>query len=152
MQLLNVAGGMVLMFLSGPALAYDCAISGTPLNFGSVEGIAGRIQQSTATLTVVCRTGNTPANVSYQILMVGPAGDAQRQMSAGEHITGYQLYTSGSYQQVWSNTGDGIISDSYSLGANATVTRNYTVYAKMKTDRAASPGTYTANLAVQLVY
>ncbi len=151
MQLHKVTG-VVLMFLSGPALAYDCEISATPLNFGSVDGVAGQIRQSTATLTVVCRTGDTAANVSYQILMDSPAGDAQRQMSAGEHNTGYQLYTSGSYQQVWSNTGGGVISDSYSLAADATVSRNYTIYAKMKTDRAASPGTYTANLAVQLIY
>ncbi len=151
MQLLKVVG-MVLMVISGPALAYDCGISGTPLNFGSVEGIAGRTQQSTATLTVVCRTGNAPETVSYQILMGGPTGDEQRQMSVGMHNTGYQLYTSGSYQQLWSNTGAGVISDSYSLGANATVSRNYTVYAKMKTDRAASPGNYTDNVAVQLIY
>ena len=149
---LDKVAAMALVFITGPALAYDCELSATPLNFGSVEGIAGRTQESTATLTVVCRSGNTPANVSYQILLNGPAGDAQRQMSAGSHVAGYQLYTSGSYQQVWSNTSGRIISDSYSLAANATVSRNYTVYAKMKTDRAASPGTYTANLAVQLIY
>ncbi len=143
---------MVLLFLSGPVWAYDCEISTTPLNFGSVEGIAGRIKQSTATLTVVCRGDNTPANVSYQILIESPAGDAQRQMSTGSHNAVYQLYTSGSYQQVWSSTGSGVITDSYSLAANDSVSRTYTVYATMKTGRDDPPGNYTANLAVQLIY
>lgn len=151
MQLYKIAG-MVLLFITGPALAYDCEISATPLNFGAVEGIAGRTQQSTATLTVACRSGNTPASVSYQILMDSPEGDAERRMTAGDHSAGYQLYTSISYQQVWSNTGGGIISDSYSLAANETVSRTYTVYARMKTGREASPGTYMANLAVRLIY
>lgn len=149
---LQKIAGMVLMLLSGPALAYDCAISATPLNFGAVPGIAGQIQQSTATLTVACRSGNAPAEVSYRILMDGPAGEAQRQMAAGGHNTGYQLYTSGSYQQVWSNTGGGIIADSYTLAANTSVSRTYRVYARMKTERDDAPGNYTANLAVQLIY
>ncbi len=143
---------MVLIFITGPALAYDCEISATPLNFGSVEGLAGRTQQSTATLTVVCHSGNTPETVGYQILMDGPAGEAQRQMSAGAHNAGFQLYTSGSYQQVWSNTGSGIINDSYGLAANSSVSRNYTVYARMVTGRKDAPGSYTANLAVELIY
>ena len=151
MRLHNIAG-LVLMLSTGPALAYDCTLSATPLNFGSIEGVAGQTRQSTATLTVVCRSGNTSADVNYQILMDGQGSGGERQMTVGDHNTGYQLYTSGSYQQVWNNTGSGMVKDSYRIAANDTVSRTYTVYAKMKTARKDPPGAYLANLTVQLVY
>ncbi|MGC6388847.1 spore coat protein U domain-containing protein [Ewingella sp. S1.OA.A_B6] len=151
-MLLRAMVGFMLSLLCAPALAYNCDISATPLNFGSLEGIAGRVRLSTATLTVVCRTGNAPANVNYQILIDNPAGNAEHQMTAGNHNAGYQLYTSESYQEIWSNTGSGIVSDSYSLAANSSVSRTYTIYAKMKIDREDLPGTYIANFTAQLLY
>lgn len=136
---------------AAPALAYDCTISATPLSFGALAGVAGTTRQTTATITVLCRS-NVAANVSYRILLDGPPGEAQRQMSAGGHSAGYQLYTSANYQQVWGNSGGGVITDGYSLDANATVTRTYTVYAKMKAGRDDPPGSYIANTVVQLLY
>ncbi|NDL62836.1 Csu type fimbrial protein [Acerihabitans arboris] len=143
---------LLIVLFAAPALAYDCTIASTPLNFGALAGVAGATRQTTATITVVCRSGAAAANVSYQILLDGPAGEGQRQMSAGGHSADYQLYTSGNYQQVWGNSGGGVITDGYSLDANATVTRTYTVYAKMKADRDDPPGSYIANTAVQLLY
>lgn len=146
------SGVLLLALFSSPVLAYDCTISATPLNFGSVKGIAGQAQRTTATLRVVCTTGASAANVSYQILIDGPAGQGQRQMSTGSHSTGYQLYISGDYQQVWGNGGSGTISDAYSLAANDSATRTYAVYAKMTPTRGDPPGSYIANTAVQLIY
>ncbi|WP_413734590.1 spore coat protein U domain-containing protein [Sodalis sp. RH21] len=137
---------------STQASAYDCSISATPLNFGAIQGIAGMVQRSTATITVVCSGGASAANVSYRILIDGPAAQAPRQISSGSHSASYQLYTSGDYQQVWGNGGGGVITDSYSLEANAAVTRTYTVYAKMTPSRNDPPGSYIANAMVQLIY
>ncbi|WP_410015975.1 spore coat protein U domain-containing protein [Sodalis sp. C49] len=143
---------MLCALFSGPALAYDCSIAATPLSFGALAGVDGATRQTTATLTVVCRTGAAAANVSYRILLDGPAGEGQRQMSAGGHNAGYQLYTSDNYQQVWGNGGGGAITDGYSLAANATVTRTYTVYARMRAGRDDRPGSYIATTLVQLLY
>ncbi|HEY0209197.1 spore coat protein U domain-containing protein [Acerihabitans sp.] len=143
---------LLSVLFAGPALAYDCSIAATPLNFGALAGVDGTTRRSTATLTVVCRGGAAAANVSYRILLDGPAGEGRRQMSAGGHSAGYQLYTSNNYQQVWGNSGGGMITDGYSLEANATVSRTYTVYASMKAGRDDRPGSYSATTVVQLLY
>lgn len=152
LTLLGIAVAITLC--SSAAFAYSCSISATPLNFGLVEGVAERTQQSTATLTVLCQSDTTAASVSYQILLDGPTSSGQRQMASGTSQTQYQLYTSNAYQQVWgSGAGaSGTISDSYTLAAHSSASRTYTVYARMQPGRSASPGFYSDVSAVRLVY
>lgn len=140
------------LMVGTPVLAYDCAISVTPLMFGTVEGIVGHEQRSTATIRVVCRTGDTAANVNYQILIDGVSAEEGRSMGAGGHSTGYQLYTSDNYQQVWGNSGSGVVSDSYPLGVHESAERSYRIYAKMRTGRQDAPGHYQDTVNVRLQY
>ncbi|MBD1550300.1 spore coat U domain-containing protein [Pseudomonas typographi] len=144
---------MLIALCSAKAFAYTCSIAVTPLNFGVVEGVAGRQQQSTSTITVVCQTDASAANVSYEILLDDTTGSANRRMDSADGHTEYQLYTSNTYQQVWGGGGSGgTISDSYSLAAHSSVSRTYTVYARMHPGRTDSPGLYSDVGVVRLVY
>ncbi|WP_426140531.1 spore coat protein U domain-containing protein [Pseudomonas sp. DWP3-1-2] len=140
-----------IALIGAPAMAYDCSVAATPLNFGMVEGRTGQVTRSTATLTVVCQSGNSAATVSYQLLSdTFSAGD--KTMMGGNGEASYQLYTSRSYQQVWGDTSGNAISDSYTLAANTSQTRVYTVYARMQPGLKVGPGQYTGVSTVRLIY
>lgn len=143
---------ITLMLISGEALAYHCEISSTPLTFGSIEGVAGKERQTTATLTVVCRNEDTPANVEYKIIIDSQNINSEHEMTSGSHSNFFNTYKTENYQEIWGNSTPNIVSDSYSIAANDTVSRTYTVYAKMKTGRDAPPGIYIANMIVRLLY
>lgn len=140
------------LLLPVKVLAYSCAISSTALNFGAIEGITGVSQQSTATFTVKCQADtSTDSAISYQIMIDGAETGSQRQMTDGNNTTDYQLYTSGNYQQIW-DSGSGALTDSYTLTANTSETRTYTVYARMNPSFRDAPGTYIDTRTVNLVY
>lgn len=145
---------LVIVLCSPSALAYTCSIAVSPLNFGVVEGVAERTQLSTATITVVCQSDASAVSVNYQILLEGTTGGAERHMTSATGNTNYQLYTSSTYQQVWGSGGgvSGTISDGYGLAARSSVSRTYTVYARMQPERYDSPGTYSDVNAVRLIY
>jgi spore coat protein U-like protein len=65
---------------------------------------------------------------------------------------GYQLYTTSSYQQVWGETADSAITDSYYLAAHTTESRSYTVYARIQPDRSMGTGQYAGMSSVRLMY
>jgi len=142
---------LFFILISPDAFAYSCSIVATPLNFGAVEGRPGPAQHSMATLTVVCQSDASPVSVNYQILF-GDEGAGKRSMTGIHGEAGYQLYTSSSYQQVWGDTADSAISDSYYLAAHTTESRSYTVYARMQPDRSMSTGQYTGMSSVRLMY
>ncbi|WP_297835367.1 spore coat protein U domain-containing protein, partial [Pseudomonas sp.] len=104
-----------------------------------------------ATLTVVCRSDASAVNVSYQ-LMTDTAGYGEQGMAGSNGEASYQLYTDGSYRQLWGDTSSSAISDSYALAANSTLSRVYTVYARMQPGRRVGPGQYLAIRGVRLVY
>ncbi|WP_455923448.1 spore coat protein U domain-containing protein [Pseudomonas putida] len=132
--------------LSPVALAYSCSVASTPLMFGSVAGVADQVRSSTASVTVTCEAGASAASVAYGLYMDG-AGDDLRNGSGTAH---YQLYRANGRQPILA--GQAFASDSYSLAAYASVTRTYTVYARMQPGREGVPGTYQAMNAIRLVY
>ncbi|HEX8592835.1 MAG TPA: spore coat protein U domain-containing protein [Pseudomonas sp.] len=139
------------MLICPPTLAYHCSVSATPLSFGRVEGRPGQVTRSTATLTVVCQSDGSAANVSYRLLS-DTSSMREKTMLGGNGTASYQLYTSGSYQQVWGDSEGSAISDSYTLPANTSHTRVYTVYARMQPGLRVGPGQYTAISGVLLIY
>ncbi|EHD21410.1 MULTISPECIES: spore coat protein U domain-containing protein [Brenneria] len=142
----------LLALLPVKALAYSCAIDATALSFGAIEGITGVSQQSTATLTVKCQADTgADSTISYQIMIDGAETGEQRQMTDGNNTTNYQLYTSNNYQQIWDGS-SGALTDSYTLTANTSETRTYTVYARMTPSFQDAPGTYIDTRSVSLLY
>ncbi|MBJ7223714.1 MULTISPECIES: spore coat protein U domain-containing protein [unclassified Brenneria] len=142
----------LLTLLPVEVLAYSCAISTTALNFGAIEGITGTSLQSTATFTVKCQADtDTDSAISYQIMIDGAETGGQRQMTNGNHTTHYQLYTSGNNQQIWDSS-TGTLTDSYTLVADTSETRTYTVYASMAPSFQDVPGTYLDTRTINLVY
>lgn len=139
-----------IALICSPAMAYQCSVAVTPLSFGMVEGRSGQVTRSTATLTVVCQS-DSAVTVSYQLLS-DTFSLNERTMVGGNGAASYQLYTSGSYQQVWGDTAGSAISDSYTLAANTSQTRVYTVYARMQPGLKVGPGQYTSISAVRLIY
>ncbi|WP_439849970.1 spore coat protein U domain-containing protein [Pseudomonas syringae] len=132
------------------AMAYQCSVAATPLSFGMVEGRSGQTSRSSATLTVVCQS-DVATTVSYQLLS-DTVSQSERTMTGGNGGASYQLYTSASYQQVWGDTASSAISDSYTLAANTSQTRVYTVYARMQPGLKVGPGQYVSVSGVRLVY
>lgn len=72
-------------------------------------------------------------------------------MTDGNNTTNYQLYTSNNYQQIWDGS-SGALTDSYTLTANTSETRTYTVYARMTPSFQDAPGTYIDTRSVSLLY
>jgi len=143
--------GLSIALTCTQTLAYTCSVAATALNFGVVEGRGNQAWRSTATLTVVCQGATSAVDVSYQLFSDG-SGSGERSMAGAGGGANYQLYTSADYQRVWGDTAGSAISDSYSLAANSSQTRVYTVYARMLPGRQAAPGAYTALSTVRLVY
>ncbi|HEY0286343.1 MAG TPA: spore coat protein U domain-containing protein [Pseudomonas sp.] len=154
MKLIALLATLIIALCSPAAFAYTCSIAATPLNFGVVEGVAQRVQLSTATLTVICQSDASAASVSYQILLDDTSGGVEREMTSATGKTQYQLYTSSTYQQVWGSGGgvSGTISDSYNIAAHSSVSRTYTVYARMQPGRRDGPGFYSDVSGVRLIY
>lgn len=147
----RVTGSLLLVLLaSSSALASPtCSVSATPLNFGTVQGIAGASERSTATLSVTCRA-DTAANISYSLVYDAGSGVVSRTLQLGAAQVAYQLYTGGNDSLPWSDSHP--ITDSYSLAAGASVTRTYTVYAKLQPGRQGAPGAYWQVGQVRLIY
>ena len=150
MKLLSVLCCSGIALTCNSAMAYQCSVSATPLSFGMVEGRTAQVARSTATLTVFCQS-DVATTVSYQILS-DTFSQNERTMTGGNGAANYQLYTSATYQQVWGETASNAILDSYTLAANTSLTRVYTVYARMLPGMRVGPGEYVAVSDVRLVY
>lgn len=154
MNVARIAALLATAFALGvpAAQAYECSISATPLVFGEVEG-GERAHSSSATLTVVCHSDASAANIDYRILLDSADATSQRlQGAAGEVV--YQLFVSADQRQLWGDGGGAgtAISDSVSLAPYSTSTRSYRVYASIRPNRLYRPGNYTSLLDVRLVY
>ncbi|MGF0237127.1 spore coat protein U domain-containing protein [Rhodococcus sp. IEGM1300] len=140
---------LMLALSSAHVQASNCSVSATPLNFGAVKGLAGKTGVSTATLSVICRT-DVATTISYSLAYVGAEPGASRALSNGSARVAYQLFVSSTDSMPWSISYP--ITDSYALAAGSSVTRTYTVYAKVQPGRDGLPGTYSDIGQVQLIY
>ncbi len=140
---------LLLLPLSPAALAYSCSVASTPLLFGTVAGIADQVRSSTASVTVTCEAGASAASVRYGLYMDNSGSDSH-DLRNGSGTAQYQVYTANGRQPVLGD--QAFASDRYTLAAHASVTRTYTLYARMQPGRQGSPGTYQAVNAIRLVY
>lgn len=139
----------LLLPLSHGALAQSCTLAATPLMFGTVAGVAGQVHSSTASVTVTCEAGASAATVSYS-LYLDDDGGLSHDLRNGSGTAQYQLSTAAGQQPVLGS--QAFASDSYTLAAHASISRTYTLYARMQPGRDGAPGVYQAMSAIRLVY
>lgn len=96
-----------------PCLSYascpncTCTVAVTPVNFGDAYNpLNGNIDQSLGTLTVMCTSLTAMSNASFSIALNSGLNSSfnSRVLESGNHFLNYNLYTDGSFTQIW---GDG---------------------------------------------
>lgn len=145
---------IVLLGAAGQAAAATCTASLVGVAFGSYNPIAGANVNSTGTVSVAC-SGVFGEGVSYSVsLGTGNGTYAQRTMSNGSGILGYNLYTNNQRTQVWGDGtgGTGLVSDSYTI-RNQVVTRGYTIYGRIPGGQTQTTvGAYSDQVIVTVTY
>ncbi len=145
---------IVVLGLTGPAGAATCTASLVGVAFGNYNPISGANVSSTGTVTVAC-SGAFGEGVSYAVsLGTGNGTYAQRRMSNGGNILGYNLYTNVQRTQVWGDGtgGTALVSDGYTIH-NQVITKNYTIYGQIPGGQTqATVGAYSDQVIATVTY
>ncbi len=152
-----------LLALAGAGVqAQSCAVSATPLAFGSYVSPQGPRVDSSATVQVRC----TPAylllacRVSYTLsLSAGQTPSAGvRQLSAGTARLRYDLYSDAARTQPWGDGGasGALVGGSISSGLLGLLclqgSRNHTVYGRLPAAQNVPVGVYADQVVLTVTY
>lgn len=152
----RIAALGLLLMVSAPAQALleTCTVTALPVAFGGYNPLSLTPTDSTGDVAVIC-SGILSIAVNYTIsLSAGGAGSyAPRKMAFGAARLNYNLYTNSSRTTVWGDGSGGTVkvSDGYAL-ALLSVTRHYTVYARLPATQNVVAGAYTDTLTVTVNY
>ncbi|MFN3235090.1 MAG: spore coat U domain-containing protein [Gammaproteobacteria bacterium] len=152
---------ILLLLLSNVAFAkydsYDCSVSATPVAFGKYNPFGSDVDV-TGTVSVSCekyRSGSSKTLVKYTIkLSKGNSGSySERKLESGSNALLYNLYTSGSYNEIWGNgkSGTEVVSDKYYLDGKVE-TKDYTVYGRIPGYQNVPVGSYTDTIKVRVKF
>lgn len=145
---------LTLLILSSIALqlagagATACTVEATPLNFLSIDPLAGSDSTATATISVDC-TDSGAASFSVS-LTTGSAGHFNpRTMHSGSHTLAYRLhYGSFSSAQIWGDGTGGTITWTGSTSGSV----QQTVYGVVPSQSSAYPGSYMDSVTITVTF
>ena len=151
-----VWGAGLLMALCSPtASAQLCTTSVVAPVFGLYRS-AGNGNSANGVINVSCVVnGVVPQSVLYTVKLElsAQAQGTQRRMTSGSNSLQYNIYCSSSYSQVWA---DGNNSTCMASGGQpnllGTLLGVHPVYGRIPGGQFVAPGTYTDNIAVQVLY
>ena len=134
----------------------SCAVSATPVSFGTYDPTNPTAVTPTGSISVSCQLiSGVSLLVGYTItLSTGSGNYSARKMVGTATPLAYNLYLDGGWTQVW---GDGVTNgtfsktDGYLLGVG-TVVLSYTVYGKMPARQLVAAGGYSDNIVVTISY
>jgi len=128
------------------AITASCAVSATPLAFGSSGVIAANID-NTSTVSVTC-TNTTPYNVGLDAGAGTGATVATREMTAGGATVNYTLYQNPGRSTIWGNT---VGTDTMGGTGNGSA-QILTVYGRVPSQSTPAPGAYSDTITVTVTY
>ena len=138
---------LILLLLSTalPAVAQNCTISTTNVNFGNYMG--STVSPGSSPLSVTCPSGDT-----YQILLDAGQGSGAsttvRKMTNGNYALSYGLYQNAAHTTNWGNSsGSG-----YEQGTGTGSAQTFYVYPQLTSGQQVPPGTYTDTISVSTNY
>jgi spore coat protein U-like protein len=137
--------GLATCLASGEARAQaaSCAVSATPIAFGTYNPFIATPLDGTGTVGVKC-TGQ--ALVTAQLSPGGSGNQMARRMQNGSAFLSYQIYTDALRLIVW---GDGIVGTGTLTGAvQGNVQRIFTMYGRLPARQNASVGSYVDTLII----
>lgn len=137
-------------FTVSAAVPASCAVSATPLDFGTA-GVLAVNRDATGTLSIVCTR-----NAAFKIalgpgLNDGGLGVSARKMKSGATTIAYQLYQDAGRTTVWGDTLSGVGANVASDTGNG-LTQNHTVYGRVPPQSTPPAGTYTDTVVVTVEY
>lgn len=156
LHLIPVAAALACVFADEPAHAVAiCTVSSSGISFGTYDSLSSQPLETSGTVTVICRGTNAGDAVNYDIALgTGGSGNFDhRRMSSGVSTLTYNLYTTPARNSIW---GDGTgqtktIHGGHGVG-QSTVTRNYTVYARVPGRQNIQAGAYIDSVVVTVIY
>lgn len=129
------------------AIQASCeVISASDLDFGSATSLALTIDQS-STLTIKC-SNTTPYNVGMSIGTGGGTTSARRMTGVGSEYITYGLFRDSARSQVWGDT----VGTDTATGIGSGANQNFTVYGRVNSQTAPTPGNYADVVTVTITY
>ncbi len=138
---------LLLVLLSIPigAIAQNCTVSATNVNFGNYTG--STVSLGGSPLSVTCPSGDT-----YQILLGAGQGSGAsptvRKMTNGSYTLSYGLYQNSAHTSNWGNSSGTGYEQSTGTGSAQT----FYVYPQLTSGQVVPPGTYTDTISVSTMY
>jgi spore coat protein U-like protein len=134
---------------SSAEVTANCAVSSTPIDFGSVDVTTGAAVVGTGGISVVCTNG-TPWSASADAGTGGAATLAVRQMSDGANTLDYVLYTEPTRTTIW---GDGVTTTATIDDTGTGVAQDKTIYGRISAAQTGTvAGSYADTVAVTVTY
>lgn len=148
-----------LLVSIGQANAMACSITGISGGYGTVNILAGTVDDSTATITVTCSGGSANQairfclNVGAGATALGPSNE--RTVRSSTDYIDHEFYSDSSRTQVWGSWGIGAATayptaspagfqQDVTLDGSGNGTFNYTVYARiLPIQQTKTPGSYS---------
>ena len=140
--------------------AADCTVTAVGVNFGVYDPYVTAPDDSVGEITVTCNHLSGPAiQVRYTVtLSTGGGGTyAQRRLSAGPALLGYNLWTDSARSSIWGNGSAGtvIVTGSLKVGpgaGNGVRTAVHPIYGRIPALQDAAEGDYLDSIVATLTY
>jgi spore coat protein U-like protein len=136
--------GLILLGVSISAYATcpncTCVLATTPVNFGeSYNPLTGNVDDTVGSVTATCTSLTAIVNASFSLALNTGANSMfnPRSLESGNNILNYNLYTDGSFTQVWGDGTNGTSTVSFA-GCSSTehvapysCSHTFTIYGKI---------------------
>jgi spore coat protein U-like protein len=124
----------------------NCAVTTSPLDFGSIDITNGTNHDGTGSISVTCTNGTAWSAAADAGGGTG-ATVAARQMASGANLLTYSLYSDSGHSSVWGDT-TGQTIDSTGNG----VVQTSTIYGRVPSGQTAPAGSYADTVNVTVTY
>jgi len=162
-RLLRVARGTIAIsagFVAPIAVAVQCSVSVTPVNFGAYDILSGFDTVSTGSARVSC-TREPTDSPSVRVTYTVTASTGSSNSFAGRTLRGpadtlaYNLYTTSNYTTIWGNGSNATqaFSGGFTVNqGNPTRTASHTVYGRITKLQDVGSGNYSDNITVTVTF
>jgi len=122
-----------------------CALSATPLAFGTYAGV---LSNSSSTLTITC-TNSTTYNIGLSAGLATGATVTNRSMTGpASALLGYKLFSNSGHTTNWGNT----VGTDTVAGTGSGAAQPLTVYGQIPGGQSARPGSYADTIIATITY
>jgi spore coat protein U-like protein len=148
----RIGGALLLLVLPQLALAINCQVRLTPINFGTYIPLTTAPVDVNASITIRCMA--QPGTYAVTIGS-GLSGDqlARTLSAGGTNVLYYNLYRDAARMQIW---GDGAPPTFTVIGTRPGKGRptetDHPIYGRIFAGQAPDPGSYTDNLVVTVMF